>query len=87
MFMHNPASFNLKDVTYKPYHKPDNKTIYINVQSNQPPNIIKQLPKTIEQQLSKNSSNEAIFNEAAPLYEKVLSEAGCDVKLKYNPKK
>ena len=52
--------------------------------------IIKQLTKTIEQRSSNNSSNETIFNEfneAAPLYEKALSEAGYDVKLKYNPKK
>ena len=78
---------NLKDGTYKPYNKPDNKITYINVQSNNTPNIIKQLPKTAEQRLSNNSSNEAIFNEAAPLYENALSEAGCDVILKYNPNK
>ena len=70
------VTFNLKDGTYKPYQKPDNKISYINVQSNHPPNIIKQLPKTIEQRLSNNSSNETIFNEAAPLYEKAFSEAG-----------
>ena len=81
------VTFNLKDGTYKPYQKPDNKISYINVQSNHPPNIIKQLPKTIEQQLSNNSSNETIFNKGAPLYEKVLSGAGYNVKLKYNPNK
>ena len=43
------VTFNLKDGTCKPYHKPDNKIAYINVQSNHPANIIKQLPKTIEQ--------------------------------------
>ena len=81
------VTFNLKDGTYKPYHKPGNKITYINVQSNHPPNIIKQLPKTIEQRLSDNSSKETIFNEATPMYEKALSEAGYDVKLKYNPNK
>ena len=81
------VTFNFKDGTYKPYQNPDNKISYINVQSNHPPNIIKQLPKTIEQRLSNNSSNETIFNEAAPLYEKALSEAGYNVKLKYNPNK
>ena len=80
------VTFNLKDGTYKPYHKPD-KITYINVQSNHPPNIIKQLPKTIEQRLSNNPFNETIFNEATPLYENALSEAGYDVKLKYNPNK
>ena len=43
--------------------------------------------KTIEQRLPNNSCNETIFNEAAPLYEKALSEAGYGVKLKYNPNK
>ena len=76
------VTFNLKDGTYKPYHKPDNKITYINVQSNHPPNIIKQLPKTIGQPLSNNSSIETIFDEAAPLYEKALSKAGYNVKLK-----
>ena len=48
---------------------------------------MKQLPKTVEQRLSNNSSNETIFNKAATLYEKALSEAGYDAKLKYNPNK
>ena len=81
------VTINPKDGTYKPYQKPDNKISYINVQSNHPPNIIKQLPKSIEQRLSNNSSNETIFNEASPLYEKALSEAAYDVKLKFNPNK
>ena len=42
------------------------------------PNIVRQLPKTIEQRLS---------NKAAPLHEKPLSEGDYDVKLKYNPNK
>ena len=81
------VTFNFKDGTYKPYQKPDNNISDINEQSNHPPNITKQLPKSIEQRLSNNSSNEKIFNEAAPLYEKVLSEAGYHVKLKYHPNK
>ena len=81
------VTFNLNDGTYKPYHKPGNKITYINVQLKHPPNIIKQSPKTIEQQLSHNSSNVTIFNEAAPLYEKAPSRAGYHVKLKYNPNK
>ena len=80
-------TFNLKDGTDKPYHKADSKITYINIQSNHPPNIIKQIPKKIEQRLSNNSSNETIFNKAAPLYEKALPEPGYNVKLKYNPNK
>ena len=32
---------------YKPYNKPGNIPLYINVKSNHPPNIIKNLPETI----------------------------------------
>ena len=42
------VTFNLNDGTYKSYHKADNKNPYINVQSSNPPNTIKQLPKTTE---------------------------------------
>ena len=54
--------------------KPDNKITFINVQPNHPPNIIKQLPKTIEQGLSNNSSNGTIVDKATPLHEKALSK-------------
>ena len=41
-------TLNLNDDTYKPYSKPDTKIQYINTKSNHPPNIINQIPKTIE---------------------------------------
>ena len=64
--------FNLNDGTYRTYQKPDNIIQYIHVESNHPPNIIKQIPKTIEKCLSQLSSNEEIFNESAPFYEEKL---------------
>ena len=79
------VTFNLDDSTYRPYHKPDNNIQYINTQSNHPPNIIKQLPKTIEKRLSEHSSNEDIFNNAKPVYEKALKDAGYTTTLTYTP--
>ena len=38
----------------------------MHVKSNHPPNIIKQIPKTIKNCLSHFNSNEEIFNESAP---------------------
>ena len=35
------VTFNLNDGTYRPYHKTDNIILYIHVESNHPPNIIK----------------------------------------------
>ena len=40
-------TLNLSTGKYKPYKKPDNKPLYINVNSNHPPNIIKNLLESI----------------------------------------
>ena len=80
-------TINLNDGTYKPYHKPDNNIQYINVESNHPPNIIKQIPDTIEKRLSQNSFNRNIFQEAALVYEEALKKSGYNKKLTYIPKK
>ena len=77
------VTFNLNDGTYRPYQKPDNIMQYIHVESNHPPNIIKQVSKTIEKRLSQLSSNEEIFNEIFNLIQ--LHQSGYQQKLKYNP--
>ena len=41
------VTFNLTDGSYYPYRKPNNLPQYINIKSNHPPNIIKQLPASI----------------------------------------
>ena len=79
------VTFNLNDGSYKPYQKPDSVIQYINVQSNHPANIIKQILKTIEKRISDHSSSERIFKEAVPFYEKALKESGYDSKLYFNP--
>ena len=70
------VTFNLNDGTYRPYQKPDNIIQYMHVESNNPPNNIRQIPKTIEKRLSRLSSNEEIFNESAPLYKDKLHQSG-----------
>ena len=45
------VTFNLNDNTYRPYQKPDNIIQYKYVESNRPPNVIKQIPKTTEKRL------------------------------------
>ena len=79
------VTFNLNDGIYPFYQKPDSITQYIHVESNQPPNIIKQIPKTIEKPLFLLSYNDDIFNESAPFYEYKLHQSGQQQKLKYNP--
>ena len=77
------ATFNLNDGSYKPYKKPNDETLYINAKSNHPPNIIKQLPISVEDRLRSLSSSKQIFDEAAPHYQNALDKSGFDHKLQY----
>ena len=53
---------NLSNDTYRPYKKPNDLLTYINKSSNHPTKIINQLPKIINEHLSRNSSNKEVFN-------------------------
>ena len=66
------VTFNLSEENYHPYRKPNNDPLYIDARSNHPPNIIKQLPKSINDRLSALSSDEKSFKASAPLYEIML---------------
>ena len=80
-------TFNLDNGIYKPYKKPNDKLAYINVSSNHPPQVIKQLPTSLSKRLSDNSTNETIFNEAKVEYEKALKNSGYKENLIYAAKK
>ena len=60
--------------------KPNNTPLYVHKESNHPPNIIKNIPESINKRLSAISSNEAVFNEAAPKYQEALSKSGYNFK-------
>ena len=78
-------TFNLKNGSHKPYKKPNNTLLYINKNSNQPPHIIKKLPKTISARLCRNSSNAEIFHTSKIEYETALRNSGYkNVDFKYN---
>ena len=79
------VTLNLNTGTTKPYRKPDDETNYINVNSDHPPTIIRQLPLSVEKRLSKLSSSEEIFNEAKGYYQEALQRSGHTHRLQYNP--
>ena len=74
------VTFNLNDVTFRPYQKPDNIIQYVHVESNHPPNIIKQISKTTEKHLFQLSSSEKIFNESSRFYKDKLHQSKIKVK-------
>ena len=82
------VTFNLLDGTYKPYKELNDQLLYVNASSNHPPQIIKQLPISISNRLSNNSSNKQVFDMSKGEYEKALRESGYkNVSLVYTDKK
>ena len=69
-------TFNLINGSYKPYKKPNDTLLYINKNSNHPPQIIKKFPKTNNDRLCRNSSNAEIFHASKIEYETVLRNSG-----------
>ncbi|MCG8430904.1 MAG: hypothetical protein MJA29_07015, partial [Candidatus Omnitrophica bacterium] len=63
--------------------KPNDKPLYIHKNSNHPPNIIRELPNTINKRLNTISSNQAEFDKAKPIYQRTLAECGYDHNLVY----
>ena len=78
-------TFNLNNGTCRPYKKPNDLLLHINKSSNHPLQIINQMPKIISECLSRNSSNEQVFNSSKFQYEKALRDSAyTDFKLKFN---
>ena len=54
------VQFNLNDQIYETYRKPNNKHVYINKQSNHPPNMIADIPKAISKRLTNIACNKNV---------------------------
>ena len=76
-------TLNLSDGKFYPYRKPDDQPVYIHKLSNHPPPIIKHLPAAISRRISDISSDEGVFNRAAPLYNRALEASGYSEKVQY----
>ena len=79
----NVKIVNFLDVTldqsnnsYKPFIKTNQNPSYINVNSNHPKNIIKQIPKAVNLRIGKLSANEKIFKESSKKYIDALKNSG-----------
>ena len=77
--------FDLQKCSTRPYRKPNNQPTYINVKTDHPPMIIKQLPKMIEKRLSTKAGSEKIFDEVKGQYQEALDCSGYKGKLEYSP--
>ena len=66
--------------------KPNDTPLYVHSKSNHPPNILKNIPLSVNKRLSNISANETVFEEAAQPYQEALDWGGYTHKLKFeNP--
>ena len=75
--------FNLLNVTFKPYQKPNNDPIYVHKDSNHLLQALKELPKTISKRISNISSSRVIFESSKIEYENTLKISRYNDRLVY----
>jgi hypothetical protein len=81
------VTLNLSSGQYQPYRKPNDSPLYINTKSNHPPNILKNLPASIERRLSDLSNDDQIFEQNTTIYQEALNNSGFKHKLKFQKDK
>ncbi len=80
-------TLNLNSGLHQPFNKPGNKIDYVDNRSNHPPNIKKNIPKNLNDRLSKLSSNETVFKNTVQPYQEALDKSGYNHKLSYEKPK
>ena len=78
------VTFDMKNELFKPYIKPNQTPRYVHMMSNHPPSIIKNIPLSVNDRLSKLSATKEIFEAAAPVYQRALKASGYDYRLEFH---
>ena len=76
-------TLNLTTGKYQTYNKPDSNPLYINILSNHPPSIIKNLPGNISKRINNLSVDKATFNKSKDLYNNTYVESGFKHKITF----
>ena len=76
-------TFDLVKDNYKPYRQSNNKPLHINKHSNQPLNILKQLPKSFENLIYETSLNIDVMNKSVKIYKDALFESNLKQTLQF----
>ena len=76
-------TLDLRPAIYKPYMKPNSNLTYIHKQSNHPPSIIKNLPKSINKRLSTNLKMLRYSMEHPP-HTEALKKNDCNTNLQFD---
>ena len=76
-------TFDLSEETFEQYRKPNDKPNYVNVESNHPKMIIKNIPKAVNRRLSEISCSNDKFIKHKETYQNALNNSGHRYKLQY----
>ena len=79
-------TFDLQNNLYKPYNKPNSNPRYVNINSNHPPCILREIPKSVEKRINNNSCNKEVFDKSSKYYNNILSSSGYKEKINYSNK-
>ena len=77
------VTFDLCTGRYRPYKKPNGTPTYINLNSNDPLNILKAFLGSISKRISYISFDKATFNNSALFYNDALTTSGYKENLTY----
>ena len=77
------VTLNLSTGKYQPYSKPNNVPLYVNSKSNHPPNILRNIPLSINKRLSQISSDKDSFNNTSAEYQRAIDSSGYNHKLQF----
>ena len=70
------VTLNLPDNSYRPFLKINQYPSYINVNSNDPSSLIKQIPKAADMRIRILSSNKKLFHESSKMYIEAPKNSG-----------
>ena len=77
------VSFDLQSKSYKPFRKPGDTSLYINVRSNHPTCIKEEIPNMASERISSTSSGPKEFIKAAQIYNTALKTSGFKENIRY----
>ena len=77
------VTLDLSNNSYKPFIKTNQNPTYINVNSNHPKNIIRQIPKAVNLRIVKLYANEKIFKESSKRYINALKNSEFNEEFRY----
>ena len=77
------VTLNLNIGTHENYNKRNKNSLYINIISNHPPKITKNLSENIQRRISKLSNSTRILNNSKDLYNNALFASGFQQRIKF----